>query len=215
MKITDYETYIFDLDGTLLDTLNDLATCTNYALYTYGIPQISIEDVRAFVGNGVKKLIERAIPDGEHNPLFDKVLNTFREYYLEHCHDTTRPYNGVEETLYKLKMKGKNMAIASNKFQTATSALVHHFFPDTISVAVGEREGIRRKPAPDMITEVLKLLGKDRKEAVYIGDSDTDIITARNSGIPCISVLWGFRDKKFLIEHNAETLVFSPKDLLG
>lgn len=210
----DYETYIFDLDGTLLNTLNDLAASTNYALRTHGMPERSIEEVRQFVGNGVGKLMERAIPGGITNPSFDNTFNTFREHYLIHNLDTTRPYNGIEETLHALKKRGKALAIVSNKFYTATQELARHFFPDTISVAIGERDGIRRKPAPDTVTEALKQLGKGKEGAVYIGDSEVDIMTAKNCGIPCISVLWGFRDRKFLVEHDARCLISSPEKLL-
>ena len=210
----EYKTYIFDLDGTLLSTLGDLAASTNYALRTNGMPERTLDEVRRFVGNGVKKLIERAVPDGIDNPLFDKTIETFRKHYLQHNLDTTRPYDGIEETLRELKEKGKNLAIVSNKFYAATQELARHFFPDTISVAIGERENIRRKPAPDTVIEALKQLGCDKDGAVYIGDSDVDIMTARNCGIPCISVLWGFRDKDFLIEHGAETFISSPQELL-
>lgn len=210
----EYKTYIFDLDGTLLSTLGDLAASTNYALRINGMPERTLDEVRQFVGNGVKKLIERAVPDGIDNSLFDKTFETFRKHYLQHNLDTTRPYDGIEETLRELKGKGKNLAIVSNKFYAATQELARHFFPDTISVAIGERENIRRKPAPDTVIEALKQLGCDKDGAVYIGDSDVDIMTARNCGIPCISVLWGFRDKDFLIEHGAETFISSPQELL-
>ncbi len=178
------------------------------------MPERTLDEVRRFVGNGVKKLIERAVPGGIDNPLFDKTFETFRKHYLQHNLDTTKPYEGIEETLRELKKKGKNLAIVSNKFYVATQELARHFFPDTISVAIGERENIRRKPAPDTVIEALKQLGCDKDGAVYIGDSDVDIMTARNCGIPCISVLWGFRDKDFLIEHGAETFISSPQELL-
>jgi len=210
----DYRTYIFDLDGTLLDTLKDLAASTNYALSSYGMPERSIEEVRQFVGNGIRKLIERAVPAGTEAPLSDKIFSAFRKHYLDHDLVTTKPYQGIEETLRELKKRGKHLAIVSNKIYTATQELVHHFFPDTINVAIGEKEGIRRKPAPDTVNEALRQLGISSRGAVYIGDSDVDIMTARNCGIPCISVLWGFRDREFLMEHGAETFISSPKELL-
>lgn len=220
-----YKTYIFDLDGTLLDTLGDLATSVNFALRAYGMPEHSIDDVRRFVGNGVRLLMERAVPDGADNPQFDEAFATFRKHYMEHSLDTTRPYDGIPETLAALKARGCQLAVVSNKFMSATQELIHHFFRDTIDVAIGEHEaeGIRKKPAPDTVFAALRALnvppsdmGEDRGglNAVYVGDSDVDIQTARNAGLPCISVLWGFRDRSFLLQHGAETLISSPSELL-
>ncbi len=210
----DFETYVFDLDGTLLETLNDLAASTNYALRTCQMPEHSVEEVRMFVGNGVKKLMERAVPDGKENPMFEKVLSLFRSHYLEHNLDTTQPYNGIRELLSELNKRGKKLAIVSNKFDAATKDLAKHFFADTIEVAIGERENIRKKPAPDTVLEALRQLGASKSGAVYIGDSDVDIMTAKNSGLPCASVLWGFRDKDFLIRHGATFFAEKPEDLL-
>lgn len=210
-----YHTYIFDLDGTLLDTLDDLAAAVNYALRSYGMPEHSREEVRRFVGNGVRMLMIRAIPDGERNPQFEEVFSTFRQYYLEHSLDRTRPYDGIPEMLERLKQRGCRLAVVSNKFDAATKELCRHFFADTIEVAVGEHEaeGIRKKPAPDTVNEALSQLGVDRLDAVYVGDSDVDLQTARNAGLPCISVLWGFRDKDFLLANGATTFIISPKEL--
>jgi len=210
----EFETYVFDLDGTLLETLKDLAASTNYALRTYNMPEHSIEDVRMFVGNGVKKLMERAIPNGIENPQFEEVYATFRQHYLEHNLDTTKPYEGIPELLAELKARGKKLAIVSNKFYAATQELARHFFPDTIEVAIGERENIKKKPAPDTVIEALRQLGASRETAVYIGDSDVDIMTAKNCDMPCVSVLWGFRDKEFLMEHGATFFVEKPCQLL-
>ncbi len=210
----EYSTYVFDLDGTLLSTLEDLTTSTNYALQIHGLPMHSIDDVRRFVGNGVKKLIERAVPGGLENPKFEDVYATFRSHYMEHSLDTTRPYPGISETLGELKRRGKRIAVVSNKFYTATQELCRHFFRNSVEVAIGEREGIRKKPAPDTVEEALRQLGVDKADAVYIGDSDVDVATARNSGLPCISVLWGFRDKDFLIQNGAETFITEPSQLL-
>ena len=214
-------TFIFDLDGTLLDTLDDLAAATNYALRTHGMPEHSRDDVRRFVGNGVRLLMERAIPDGAHNPKFEATFQTFREYYLEHSLDTTKPYDGIMETLEALHQRGCHLAVVSNKFMTATQELVHHFFP-MIPVAIGENEaaGIRKKPAPDTVLEAIRRLSVEcRVESVevsgaYVGDSDVDIETARNSGLPCISVLWGFRDRAFLEAHGGTTFISRPQELL-
>ena len=210
----EFETYVFDLDGTLLETLKDLAASTNYALRTYNMPEHSIEDVRMFVGNGVKKLMERAIPNGIENPQFEDVYATFRQHYLEHNLDTTKPYEGIPELLAELKARGKKLAIVSNKFYAATQELARHFFSDTIEVAIGERENIKKKPAPDTVIEALRQLGASRETAVYIGDSDVDIMTAKNCDMPCTSVLWGFRDKEFLMEHGATFFVEKPCQLL-
>lgn len=211
----DFKTYIFDLDGTLLSTLNDLASSTNYALRWAGMPERTIEEVRMFVGNGVKLLMERAIPEGVNNPKFEETYAKFREHYMEHNLDTTRPYDGVPELLHELKRRGKHLAIVSNKFYAATQDLAKHFFPDTIEVAIGERENIRKKPAPDTVLEALRQLNVSKEDAVYIGDSDVDIMTAKNCDLPCISVLWGFRDKDFLIEHGGSLFVDKPIEILS
>ena len=211
-----YSIYIFDLDGTLLDTLGDLAAATNYALRQHGMPEHSIDDVRRFVGNGVRKLMERAIPDGAHNPDFEATFATFRQYYMQHSLDTTQPYEGISETLAALKARGCRLAVVSNKMMAATQELCQHFFPDTIEVAIGENEaaGIRKKPAPDTVYAALDALGVGKGNAVYVGDSDVDIQTAANAGLPCISVLWGFRDKAFLTENGAKTFISTPSELL-
>ena len=208
-----YKTYIFDLDGTLLSTLADLAASTNYALRTHHMPERSLDEVRRFVGNGVKKLMERAIPDGLNNPLFEETFATFRQHYMPHTLDTTQPYPGIMQLLEQLKAEGKNIAVVSNKFYAATRELCRHFFGDLVPVAIGEREDIRKKPAPDTVIEALRELGVDKEGAVYIGDSDVDIMTAKNSGMPCVSVLWGFRDKEFLLEHGATTLILKPEEM--
>ena len=212
-----YKTYIFDLDGTLLDTLGDLASSVNYALRMHRMPEHSIDDVRRFVGNGVRKLMERAIPEGAENSDFEVTFATFRQHYMAHSLDTTKPYEGIPETLEALKAKGCHLAVVSNKMMAATQDLCRHFFPDTIEVAIGENEaaGIRKKPAPDTVFEALRQLGVGQEGAVYVGDSDVDIETARNSGLPCISVLWGFRDRDFLLQHGAKTLISSPSELLS
>lgn len=209
-----YNTYIFDLDGTLLSTLGDLAASCNYALRSCGMPERSLDEVRQFVGNGVKMLMIRAVPGGEENADFEKAYATFREHYMNHNLDTTAPYPGIMDMLKRLSEGGAKLAVVSNKFYAATQELVAHFFGDYVKVAIGEREQIRKKPAPDTVIEALRQLGADANSAVYIGDSDVDIDTARAAGMPCISVLWGFRDKDFLIQHGAETLVESPEEIV-
>jgi phosphoglycolate phosphatase len=219
-----FNVYVFDLDGTLLDTLQDLANSVNYALRQHGMPEHSIDDIRRFVGNGVRLLMERAVPDGARNPQFEAAFATFRQYYMQHSLDTTRPYDGIPELIHELKARGCQMAVVSNKMMAATQELVHHFFPD-IPVAIGEHEaaGIRKKPAPDTVYEALRQLGiihhpssiiHQTSDIVYVGDSEVDIETARNSGLPCISVLWGFRSRDFLLAHGATTFAERPADIL-
>lgn len=210
----EYSTYIFDLDGTLLDTLGDLAASVNYALRSVGLPEHSIDDVRRFVGNGVRLLMVRAIEGGDSNPRFEEAYATFRSHYMEHGLDTTQPYPGIMELLKELKARGKKIAVVSNKFYDATQELVKHFFGEYVSVAIGERENIRKKPAPDTVLEAMRMLGVDKEGAVYIGDSDVDFNTAKNVGIPCVSVLWGFRDRKFLESIGATTFITQPSQML-
>lgn len=207
-------TVVFDLDGTLLNTLDDLADSTNYALKTFGFPQRTIEEVRCFVGNGVRVLMERAVPDGASNPRFEEVFACFKAYYVEHCMVKTGLYPGISELLHQLKQDGYKLAIVSNKLQGGVDELYEHYFKDTITVAVGERPEVRRKPNPDMVNCALRELGSMLDEAVYVGDSDVDIATAKNAGLPCISVLWGFRSKDFLIKNGATHLVSSPDEII-
>ncbi|MBO4822274.1 MAG: HAD-IA family hydrolase [Prevotella sp.] len=209
----EYQAYIFDLDGTLLDTLGDLAASTNHALRVHHMPEHTIDDVRRFVGNGVRKLMERAVPGGVANPLFEQALATFREHYTQHSLDTTQPYPGIIDLLQRLKASSKMVAVVSNKFDAATKSLCQHFFGSLVDVAIGESESVRKKPAPDTVMEALRLLEIEKEQAVYIGDSDVDIDTARNSGIPCISVTWGFRDRNFLLDHGATILVENPEEI--
>lgn len=211
--VKKYATYIFDLDGTLLNTLDDLMLSCNYALRTNSMPERTKEEVRQFVGNGVKKLMERAIPNGLNNKKFQSTYDTFRTYYLKHGFDNTKPYDGITELLVRLKSKGCNIAVVSNKFDAATKKLCNHFFHDNVAVAIGESEGVNKKPAPDTVIKALKELGVSKENAVYVGDSDVDIETAKNSGLPCISVLWGFRDKDFLLKHGATTFVSTPDEI--
>jgi len=208
------DNYIFDLDGTLLDTLADLAASTNYALRSVGLPERTTDEVRRFVGNGVRLLMERAVPNGAANPKFDDAYAAFRLHYLEHSLDTTKPYSGVPAMLEELRKRGRRIAVVSNKLYEATESLCRHFFADTVEVAIGEREGIRKKPAPDTVIEAMRRLGVGEERSVYVGDSDVDIATARASHLPCISVLWGFRDRAFLVAHGAQRFVCSPQELL-
>ncbi len=206
---------IFDLDGTLLNTLDDLADSTNYALSKFGYPTRTIEEVRQFVGNGVAKLIERAIPDGKNNPNFEKCLSIFKENYAQNMYNKTAPYNGIIEMLSNLKSKGIKIAVVSNKFDLAVKELCKKYFEGFIDFAAGENEaqGIKKKPAPDTVISVLTEFNFAPEDAVYVGDSDVDIMTAKNSKMRCISVTWGFRDKKFLLENGATILINAPSEI--
>ena len=206
---------IFDLDGTLLNTLNDLADSTNYALAKFGYPTRTIEEVRQFVGNGVAKLIERAIPDGKNNPNFEKCLAIFKENYAQNMYNKTAPYVGILEMLSNLKSKGLKIAVVSNKFDLAVKELCKKYFDGYIDFAAGENEaqGIKKKPAPDTVLTVLKEFELNPEDAVYVGDSDVDIMTAKNSQMPCISVTWGFRDEDFLLKNGATILINTPSEI--
>lgn len=208
---------IFDLDGTLLNTLEDLTDSTNFALRRYNYPQKTIEEVRNFVGNGVALLIERAVPNGRNNENFDKCLEIFKQNYSQNMCNKTKPYDGILKMLKILKEKNYKIAVVSNKFDTAVKDLCSKYFDGLIDIAAGENEncGIRKKPAPDTVNMVLKELNINSGEAVYTGDSDVDIQTAKNSKMHCISVLWGFRTRKFLEEHNAEIFAETPDDIVA
>ena len=193
-----YKLAIFDLDGTLLDTLQDLANSTNYALCAMGFPTRRIDEVRSFVGNGIKKLIERAVPTGTPSEDIEKTFSIFKSYYADHCEDKTKPYNGIMALLDRLKEENVLIAVVSNKIDSAVSVLCEKYFGDRIVMSVGDREGIEKKPAPDSVLEVLHSLDIKKEDAVYIGDSEVDIQTAKNAEMDCISVTWGFRDREYL-----------------
>ena len=208
-------TVIFDLDGTLLDSLQDLADSTNHVLAQFGYPVHTLEDIRRFVGNGVRVLMERAVPDNLTPTEFETVFSEFKAYYVDHCMDKTKPYPGINELLEKLKANHYKVAIVSNKLQGGVDELYARFFKDLVQVAVGECPEVKRKPNPDMVNKALEKLGSTADEAVYVGDSDVDLATARNSGLPCISVLWGFRDRDFLIQNGATHMVSNPDEIVS
>lgn len=214
--IEDYEqrAVVFDLDGTLLDTLEDLKEAVNAALASRKLPSCTLEQVREYVGNGIRNLLIRAVPQGEEHPEFEEMLAYFREYYREHCMDHTEPYDNITHLLMELHARNVPVAIVSNKVDFAVKELNRRFFADYVSVAVGEQAGISRKPAPDMVEKALRELGCTKENAIYVGDSDVDLETAANAGLPCISVTWGFRDRNFLQEHGAGTLIDRPLELL-
>lgn len=206
---------IFDLDGTILDTLQDLAVSTNYALVYHGFPERSVDEVRRFVGNGIGKLIERAVPEHTSENEIKAVLETFKIHYGEHCADRTRPYDGIMKLLSDLKNRGIQTAVVSNKADFAVQELCGQYFPGCFDFVVGEREGIRRKPCPDSVNEVLKTLQKTAEESVYVGDSDVDVDTASNAGMDMIGVSWGFRGREFLMEHGAARIADRPEEILS
>ncbi len=209
-------TIIFDLDGTLLDTLEDLTDSVNYAMEKFGFPVHTIEEIRRFVGNGAPKLIERSIPQGKENPSYDAVLAAFKEYYAAHCEDKTNPYEGIMALLADLKEKGYRLAVVSNKFDGAVKRLCGKYFGDYIEVAIGESADVKRKPAPDTVYRALRELSCDGSRAVYVGDSEVDIQTAKNASLPCISVTWGFRTAEQLKAAGAveKFMIGIPQNLL-
>ncbi len=208
-----YETVIFDLDGTLLDTLTDLRTATNRALVHFGWGRRTQEEVRKFVGNGIRRLMAQAVPGGEQNEYFEDALAAFHKEYAACQMDHTKPYDGIPELIETLEQNGVRMAIVSNKPDYAVKDLNDKFFH--FPIACGDKEGQNRKPAPDVVFEAIKQLDADPKTTVYVGDSEVDVATAANADIPCIAVSWGFRDIDVLKAAGAETIVDTPEELLS
>ena len=208
-----YKAIIFDLDGTLLDTLTDLAEGTNYALRVNGFPERTTDEIRRFVGNGARKLIERAVPEGQIEAALEQVRQDFDIYYKVHCKDHTGPYPGIMEMLQELVQQGYALGVVSNKPDFAVQELIPEYFPDIFASVSGERQGVAKKPAPDLIREAMKNLQADSSNAVYVGDSEVDLEAAVNAGIPCISVAWGFKGKKFLEEQQAEMIIEKPSEI--
>ena len=206
---------IFDLDGTLLNTLEDLCDSTNFALNKFGYPSRTLEDVRGFVGNGVRLLIERAIPDGNKNPDVEKCLAVFKEHYKNNMYNKTKPYDGILEMLMELKLMGIQTAVVSNKFDAAVKELCKKYFGDLIQIAIGENEaeGIRKKPAPDSVFKAITDLKLRIENVIYVGDSETDVQTSKNADIHCIGCTWGFRDKSVLVEQGADYIINSPGEI--
>lgn len=209
-----YKLAVFDMDGTILNTLEDLADSTNYALKTNGLPERTIDEVRRFVGNGIRLLIERAVPEGSDIELIDKVFDTFTTYYKTHCAIKTKPYDGIRDVLLSLRKAGCMTAVVSNKADFAVQDLCRDYFDGLFDLAVGERDGIKKKPAPDSVFEVLSKLNIDKADAVYIGDSDVDYATSVNAGMDVIMVGWGFRDEEFLRKKGAKRIIKQPSEIL-
>lgn len=209
-----YELAIFDMDGTILNTLEDLTDSLNASLTHFGYPTRTLEEVRCFVGNGLMKLMERAVPANTSTSDIQKVFAYFFQYYQEHCAIKTRPYDTITKTIETIREKGIKTAVVSNKADVAVQELCLQYFPGLFDFAIGEKEGNKRKPAPDAVNETLEVLGFQKEQAVYIGDSDVDLATAKNANLDCIAVAWGFRDEAFLKEHGATCIIKKPEDLL-
>ncbi len=205
---------VFDMDGTILNTLEDLKDSLNYCLSASGFPERSLEEVRRFVGNGIHKLIERGVPAGSDEAVTERVYTLFNEYYPAHCAIHTAPYPGIPELLKTLKKGGWKIAVVSNKADYAVQPLCKQYFGDVFDYAVGEKPGVRKKPAPDAVEEVLRVLQEPRSAAVYIGDSEVDVATAAAAGIPCIAVDWGFRTPEELRAAGADRIVSDCEALL-
>lgn len=208
-----YRFLFFDLDGTLLNTLDDLRDAVNTILVRYQMPEITPEQTAAFVGNGAGHLIHCAVPEGTPEEQEKKILAEYRQYYQEHCQVRTAPYSGIPEMLERLKEAGCVMAVVSNKPDAAVKELNRHFFKGLLVSAIGESAEIRRKPAPDTVFEAMRQTGAEQSSSVYIGDSEVDIETARNAGLPCISVSWGFRNKQELEAAGAQVIAGNAEEL--
>ena len=208
-----YKLCIFDMDGTILDTLQDLYLSTNFALKKNSLPERELEEVKNFVGNGIRKLIERAVPENSDEETINRVFNDFNGYYKIHCSDNTKAYPDIKETLLKLKSKGILTAVLSNKADYAVKELSDRYFEGVFDISQGAKENIRIKPYPDAVFEIMKKLDVKKENTVYIGDSEVDIKTAENAGVDCISVDWGFKTRQFLINHGAKRIVSTSAEL--
>jgi len=216
MTIFKYKAVVFDLDGTLLDTLEDLYLADNYVMSAFGFPPVTKEQVASYMGNGIKQLLRLSVPRGEDNPFFNEAYNAYLERYIPRCDEHTRPYDGIIPALKILKESGVRAAVVSNKNHIATSSLCKRHFGDLIDVAIGENEaaGIRKKPYPDTVFSALEAVNVKVDDAVYVGDTEVDIETAKNCGAACVSVLWGFRSKEALIAAGADKMAASAEELI-
>lgn len=209
------DTVIFDLDGTLLNTLDDLTDSVNFALGEMGYPLHTADEVRMMVGNSVVYLIEKALPEGVDKETFDKTLALFESHYQTNMRNKTVPYDGIMPMLEKVKADGYKMAVVSNKPDVFTKELVSELFGEYIPLAIGRSDDMPRKPAPDMVLYAMDKLGSDKNTTVYVGDSEVDAVTSKNAGLPCVGCLWGFRDRETLESAGAEYIVSSPDELVG
>lgn len=208
-----YDAIIFDLDGTLTDTLEDLKNSVNYAMGEFGFPERTLDEVRSFVGNGVRRLIYLSVPENTPDEISESCLEVFKKYYKDHSLIKTKPYDGIIPMLERLKKEGIKTAVVTNKMHEAAVDIVRIFFDGLIDVTIGQIDGIAQKPQPDGIYAALEKLGVSKENAVYVGDSEVDCITARNAGISCIGVAWGFRSKEVLLENGADFIINSPQEI--
>lgn len=199
---------IFDMDGTLLNSIDDITDSVNYIMDQYGLKKWTVDEIKYKVGSGAAKLIERSVPEGRDNPKFQDILKDYEAYYFEHCNIKTGPYNNILPMLKALSEKGYKLAIVSNKSMDAVVELKDKYFGEYVSVAVGVTDRLKRKPAPDECFEAMKLLGVEKEDCIYVGDSEVDYQTAVNTGIPCISCMWGFRTREDLIEAGAKDNIY-------
>lgn len=210
-----FNSVVFDLDGTLLDTLGDLRDSVNFALEKNGLPKRTTEEIRSFVGNGIRLLIERSVPENTSFEITEVCFSDFKEYYKDHSAILTKAYDGIIDLMKELKSKGIKIAVVSNKADFAVKTLMEDYFNGLYDCAYGERAGVLRKPAPDGVFDAISEMGAEVKDSVYIGDSEVDVETSKNAKLPCIAVTWGFRDKKVLESLNPEYIVDSPSDILN
>lgn len=210
-----YQAVVFDLDGTLLDTLEDLRCSVNHALRLFGFPERSLEEIRTFVGNGVRNLMTKALPGGTDEPRFEEIFAEFKRHYAVHWRDFTRPYAGIVELVEELHRRSLKLAVVSNKSDAEVKNLCREFFGEYILVARGEVAGIPRKPAPDAVLLALESLGMERRHVLYVGDSEVDVRTARNAEVDCVAVTWGFRSREELAAEGATVFIDHPSELLG
>lgn len=210
-----YEAIIFDLDGTLTDTLGDLANSVNFAMREFGFPKRTLEEVKSFVGNGVRRLIYSSVPENTDEKTAEECLSVFKEYYKNNSLVETKPYNGIIPMLEDLKKQGIKTAVVTNKMHEAAVDIVRIFFGNLIDITLGQVDGVSQKPQPDGIYHVLEKFGVSKEKAVYVGDSEVDCVTAKNAGIPCIGVTWGFRDKSVLVENGADFIADTPEEVIN
>lgn len=208
-----YKAVLFDMDGTVLDTLGDLAAAVNHTLREFSMPERSIAEVAAALSNGAAYLIAHTVPAGTPKELTDKVLAAYAPYYDAHCDILTGPYDGIVPLMQKLRDKGVKLAVISNKQDTAVKPLAEKYFPGLLEIAVGESAEVRRKPNPDAVLAALRHIGVEREDAIYVGDTEVDLQTARNAGMECASVDWGFRTREQLVEIGAEHIFDTVQEL--
>lgn len=209
-----YDTILFDLDGTILYTLPDIAASLNHALTLYDRPVQPIEAVRSFIGNGTRRLVARALPKGEEDEVFSAVCEEHARYYAAHWQDETRPYPGIEALFAELKRRGIALGVVTNKTHSDACAMIRSLFGTTVDITIGKKDGCRPKPAPDAVDAAIKELHTARERTLYVGDSEVDFQTAQNAGMDCVLVSWGYRDRDILEKLPAPALIDAPEELL-